>query len=205
MNTIALTADTAPTRAQSRIRSVFSRSRPQSSALTISAPRWREALFETGGSPCGVWLTKGDFAAVTICLLRHLRTGVRRLLQVFRRMWSEPLKELPEPLHLFPTVKPDQFLGDRPFYLPEPGPGITCSHREASQRDRRSFHLIDRPKRFPEWMVSDRVVLHSIFESRFQNAGLSCAHLAVMPAKLFGERPSLPPLHSRGDDGDMVN
>ena len=138
-------------------------------------------------------------------LFRHFRSGARRASQMFRRMWKKPMKELPEPLHLFPAVKRDQFLGDRPLHLAEPGPDITCSHREASQRYRRSFHLIDRPKRFPQRMVSDRVVLHSILKLRRKYAGLSCPYCAVMRAKLFGECASLPPFHSSRDHGDMVN
>src|SRR5215813_6911731 len=124
---------------------------------------------------------------------------------MFRRKWNKTLKELLEPLHLFSAVKRNQLLGDGPRHLLQPSPNITCSHSQAAQGDRRSFHLIDRPKRFPEWMVSDRVVLHSIFESRLQDAGLSCAHLAVMRAKLFGKCTRLPPFHPRRDDGDVVN
>src|SRR5690348_8530732 len=67
MNTIALTVDTAPTRQQSRIRSVFSRSRPQSSALTINAPLRDEAPVGVGDSLCSVRPIKGsseDFVEV---------------------------------------------------------------------------------------------------------------------------------------------
>src|SRR5438876_778248 len=51
MKTIALTEETAPRRMHSRVRSVVSRSRPQSSALMTRRPDWRASLSACRGSP----------------------------------------------------------------------------------------------------------------------------------------------------------
>src|SRR6266481_5496668 len=83
MNTIALTDETAPQRTQSNVRSVFSVSRPQSSAFTIRRPAYVDGADSFSGP-----LNSSDLAGFLLMLICFLAKDP-----------SAP-EQLPKPLHL---------------------------------------------------------------------------------------------------------
>src|SRR5450432_1165633 len=110
-------------------------------------------------------------------------------------LWTTGAEKLPEPLHLFPAMKCNQLWRNRPLHALEQGPEVAGRDREASHRQRRRLHLMDRAKHFPRGMVPDRVILHSQLELRHEDAALSRTHFAVVLAEFLGKCSRLPALH----------
>ena len=54
-------------------------------------------------------------------------------------------------------------------------------------------------------MVSQRVILGSLFKRGLQRASLGSTHRSVVNAHLIGERSGLPSLHPCGNDRDVVD
>src|SRR6185295_5107524 len=69
----------------------------------------------------------------------------------------------------------------------------------------RSGHLIGRSEELPHRMGAEEVIERPDTEFRAQHVVFGGSNLAMMPAHLFGERPRRPALHSRGDDGDVID
>src|SRR5579871_965704 len=152
MKTMALTAETVPTRTHSRIFSVVSPSRPQSSALRISrpcpgisSPRFAASAGRLSFSP--VWVIR---LWVGMISRGGSGTGLRRS--------PAAGKELLQPLHLLSPAKRHQLGGNRPRFAPDHGPQVSATHGGAIQNVWLLAHLVKGAEKFPQGMAAQNVV-----------------------------------------------
>src|SRR5207245_689655 len=149
IKTIALTAETAPSRTHSKVRSVVSRLRPQSSALTTSAPEFAlpEEIKRAGSEPDIVFmvLTINGFSAsravafASATRLAQPPGGAGSLIML--RATKENGREA---FYLIGSPDLHQIDGHGP---PRPSyecPKIRNQHQHATNYIRLGAHLIDR-------------------------------------------------------------
>src|ERR1700716_311271 len=108
-------------------------------------------------------------------------------------------------MHLLTPAESHHFPGNGPLLAPDPRPEMASAHNQPSHDERLFRHLIERSAYFPDRMAAEGVVLGACPESRLDSTVLGGPNFPMVLHYLLRKRPSLPTLHPRCEDGNMID